>query len=71
MAWGLPDKDEDMKRLELEASFLNKVNLLAELYGCTVRVDMGKHICYFDGPKDQCEALARKLCEVFKEEEVT
>jgi hypothetical protein len=59
---------DDMERLQSEAKFLNMINLLAEMYGCTVRVDFGKHLCYFDGPKDQCEALALKLCEVFKEE---
>ena len=64
-------RDASMERLETEARFLTKVNLLAELYGCTVRVDFDKLVCYFDGPKDQCEALARKLCEIFKDEEVT
>lgn len=63
-------KMDEMKRLEVEAKFLTKVNLLAELYGCTVRVDFKTHICYFDGDPAQCELLANKLCEVFREEEI-
>lgn len=65
-----PKAMTDMERLESEARFIQRVNLLAEMYGCTCRIDIGKHIAYFDGDPKQCELLAAKLCEIFKDEEV-
>ena len=60
----------EMERLEAEAKFITRVNLLAEMYGCTCRIDIGKHIAYFEGDPKQCELLAQKLCEIFKDFEV-
>lgn len=65
------ESERNFERMKQEAKFLNLINQLAEMYGCKVSVDLNTHIASFTGPEAQCTALAQKLCEVFKDGEVT
>lgn len=60
---------KELEQMKTEAKFLTNINLLAEMFGCSVRVDLNSRIAYFDGDPQQCELLAEKLCEVFREED--